>query len=111
MLGQKILGLQCTGFVSGDSFSRANDHGRIEGFSPGGPFGQTVSACKRVQRENNASYTRAKRGHNAKNNAKITRNNAGICGPRVESGAAYVLYFRELRPDREWNLENHARAS
>jgi hypothetical protein len=54
----------------------------------------------RVQREHDASYTRAKRGHNAKNDVRITRNNAGFCGSRAESAAAYALYLRELREDR-----------
>jgi hypothetical protein len=58
----------------------------------------------RVQRQHNASDTRAKRGHNAKNNVRITRNNAGVCGSIVESGATYGLYFRELR-DQERDLE------
>jgi hypothetical protein len=35
--------------------------------------------------------------NNAKNNAEIMQNNAGVCQPRVESGAAYVLYLKELR--------------
>jgi hypothetical protein len=61
----------------------------------------------RVQREHDASDTRAKRGHNAKNNARITRNNAEICGSRVAPGAAYVLYLRELLPDRKRNSENY----
>jgi hypothetical protein len=57
----------------------------------------------RVQREQNASDTRAKRGPNAKSNASLTRSNAGFRGSKVESGAAYVLYLRELRSDRERN--------
>jgi hypothetical protein len=37
--------------------------------------------------------------NNAKNNAKIMQNNAGACPPRAESGAAYPLYFSDLRLD------------
>jgi hypothetical protein len=62
----------------------------------------------RVQREHDASDTRAKRGHNAKSNASLTRSNAGFCRSRVESRAAYVLVFKELRPDRERNQKNKA---
>jgi hypothetical protein len=62
----------------------------------------------RGQRKHNASDTRAKRGHNAKSNASLTRTNAGFCGSTVESGAAYVLVFKDLRPDRERNQKNKA---
>jgi hypothetical protein len=55
----------------------------------------------------NAKLDAAKREHDAKNNARITRNNAGVRGARVESRAAYVLYLRELHPDRERNQKNH----
>jgi hypothetical protein len=61
----------------------------------------------RGQREQNASDTRAKRGPNAKNNARITRSNAEICGSQVAPGAAYVLYLQELLPDRNRNSENY----
>jgi hypothetical protein len=57
----------------------------------------------RVKRGRNAKLTR----HDAKNNAKITRNNAGVCRAPVESGAAYVLYLRELLPDVGSNLEKY----
>jgi hypothetical protein len=46
----------------------------------------------RVKRERNAKNN----AKDAKNNAKITRDNARFCGSRDESGAAYVLYLREL---------------
>jgi hypothetical protein len=61
----------------------------------------------RVQREQNASDTRAKRGRNAKNNARITRTNAGRWHRLQPVRAAYALYFRELLPDRERNSENY----
>jgi hypothetical protein len=61
----------------------------------------------RVKRKQNASDTRAKRGHNAKNNARITRNNAGEWHKFQPVRAAYALYFRELLPDRERNSENY----
>jgi hypothetical protein len=65
----------------------------------------------RVQREQNASDTRAKRGHNAKSNASLTRsnagNNAGWWHRLQPVRAAYPLYFRELLPDRERNSENY----
>jgi hypothetical protein len=57
----------------------------------------------RVKRQRNAKITL----QYAKNNATITRNNAGFYRSRVESGAAYVLIFRELRLDQERNLENN----
>jgi hypothetical protein len=34
-------------------------------------------------------------------------NNAGVCGSRVESGAAYLLYFRELRQIGSAIWKNH----
>jgi hypothetical protein len=60
----------------------------------GGRTGSTVHAKMTLNlTRRNAKMTR----HNAKNNAEITRNNAGACVLRTESGAAYVLYLRELR--------------
>jgi hypothetical protein len=41
--------------------------------------------------------TRAKHKNNTTNNTQITQNNSGACGSRVESGAAYVLHYKELR--------------
>ena len=59
--------------------------------------------------------TRVRRGRNAKmmqyhakNNARITRNNPGVFGSGAESGAAYVLYLRELRPDVGSNLGKYS---
>jgi hypothetical protein len=62
----------------------------------------------RVQRQHDASYTRAKRGHNAKDNVTITRNNADGWHTLQPVGAAYALNFRELLPDRERNSKNGA---
>jgi hypothetical protein len=61
----------------------------------------------RVQREQDASDTRAKRGHNAKNNARITRNNAERWHRLQPVRAAYAFYFRNLLPDRERNSKNY----
>jgi hypothetical protein len=60
-----------------------------------------------VKREDDAKFNAAKRKNNAKNNARITQNNAGVCGSRVESGAAYALYLRQLRADVGSNLEKY----
>jgi hypothetical protein len=47
----------------------------------------------------NAKLNAAKREHDAKNNARITRNNAGVCWSRAESAAAYALQLKELLLD------------
>jgi hypothetical protein len=59
----------------------------------------------RAQREHDASYTRAKRGHNAKNNVRITRNNAVVRGSIGAIGSGLGVVFRGVIPDRERNLE------
>jgi hypothetical protein len=76
-------------------------------FSPSVRAGLHRLQPMRVQREQNASDTRAKRGPNAKNNARITRTNAGGWHSLQPVRAAYAFYFRELLPNRERNSENY----
>jgi hypothetical protein len=61
----------------------------------------------RIKREQNASDTRAKRGHNAKSNASLTRSNAGGWHRFQPVRANYAFDFRELLPDRYRNSENY----
>jgi hypothetical protein len=61
----------------------------------------------RAERKHDASSTRRKRDRNAKNNVKITRNNAAKSSAFDCSDAAYVLNLIELRGDRVRNSEKH----
>jgi hypothetical protein len=69
------------------------------------PTVTSATGAAEKSREMNASETQHRRNMNAKNNARITRNNAGFRGLSPESGAAYALIFREFRPGRERNSE------
>jgi hypothetical protein len=69
------------------------------------PTVTSATGTAEKSREIYASETQDQRNMNAKNNARITRNNAGFCGLSPESGAAYVLIFREFRPGQRRNSE------
>jgi hypothetical protein len=82
----------------------------IKGFSPRSSALQPVMS-KTKMAQNLTRQTPKKHKNNTVNNIKITQNNIGFCGSRVESKAAYVLHLNELLQIGSGVRKNALRAS
>ena len=71
----------------------------VQGGSVGSPRSPVPMTALQVERERDARLDAATRDHDAKNNAKITRNNAGDTRRAVYFVADYSLATKDLRLD------------
>jgi hypothetical protein len=78
----------------------------VAGIAPAPPVRAGIDNVRHDGLAGNSMMTRnltrriaKKHKNNIQNNIQITQNNTGACSSKVEPGAAYALYLKELPPE------------